>query len=210
MRSKRDKMNDELVGILSEVVRHYVSHISCSNNLGTSYKSTKRIEKRRIEHYGFIPSNTLEVLGMLLKLYHHMEATRDEYKFLDIGCGIGNIVLSAYAAGFDAYGLEYNNKIYNIAKSVVSKNLSEKNRILKGDMMDFSRYGEYDVLYFYVPIANERAMYKFTDKLMKKMKYGTYVIPQGFRTPFHQSKEFELVKLQPHADWGYCKVYRKM
>lgn len=208
MRSKKDVMNEKLVKILTRVVRCYVSSISHSNRISENYTSTK---KNR--HYGFIPTDTQSAMEVLLGLYNHIyienqkTQCRNEYKFLDIGCGIGNIVLLAYEIGFDAYGLEYNKKIYDIAKDVLP---TGSDRIFKGDMIDFKRYGQFDVLYFYVPMCDTDAMEKFIIKLMKAMKCGAYVIPNGFHRAFNASKEFDRVKLgKNRSSYNYYRIYRK-
>lgn len=220
MRSKEDMMSADLVRILAGTVRSYVNSISYSNNLAEGYVSTKRNL-----HFGFIPTDTMSILEILYWLYKHMRCEHleqhrqhradqylgqhraDQFKFLDIGCGIGNVVLLAYQVGFDAYGLEYNKKIYDIAKNVLPVG---SGRIFKGDMIDFKRYNQFDVLYYYVPMNNVKAMKKFVIKLMKAMKCGAYVIPNGFHRAFNASKEFDRVKLgKNRSSYNYYRIYRK-
>jgi len=125
---------------------------------------------------------------------------RNEYSFLDIGCGIGNIVLLARKVGFDAYGLEYNEKIYDIAKRFLGES-----RIFKGDMTSFRDYDKYDVLYYYIPIEDGNVMESFAAKLAKAVKPGAYIIPNGCSGVFHYSKEFDKLNL---AEGSYS-IYRK-
>lgn len=197
----RARVNRDLVGVLSGTISHYVSFISKSNNIGGYYKST-----RGTNHYGFIPSSPTSIGETLLRLRHHVDGGWGRHKFLDIGCGIGNIVLLANILGFDAYGLEYKKEIYDIAKS-----LAGKNNIFKGNMATFEKYSEYDVLYYYEPMCDGRAMEKFAIKLAKAMKVGAYVIPNGHARTFSGSKEFKLIKLMTQNDGRFCHpVYRKI
>lgn len=202
MRSKRDEMNDNLKGILSDVVRKYISFIADSYKIRSNYRSRKGTM-----HYGFVPSSTEEVLEVLFELYYYMGGHSHQHSFLDIGCGIGNIVLLAHKVGFDAYGLEYNKKIYDVAKRFMGKNSSmSKNHIFKGDMTCFRNYSKYDVLYYYVPIINAAVMHKFITKLSKAVKPGAYIIPQGYGNGFYNSKEFENIKLRSNACYP---IFRK-
>lgn len=200
MRPEKDKMSEHIVSILSETIRGYISFISDSYKIRDGYESTKGTK-----HYGFIPSRTMSILEALYVLYIHMDGGyrhyNNRYSFLDIGCGIGNVVLLAEKVGFDAYGLEYNNKIYNVAKKFI-----DKYHIFKGDMTNFRNYDKYDVLYCYSPINDGKVMTKFTAKLAKAVKPGAYVILNGYSYIFGSSKEFELVKLKSNS---YYPIYRK-
>lgn len=183
--TKNEAVIKRQMGALLSTVEKYVWFIGQSHKLeGSNYKS-----KGGTRHYGFIPSNTERVLDTLSRLHFHMDSGRS-YKFLDIGCGIGNIVLLANFVGFDAYGLEYNEKIYN-----VGKNLIGEHRILRGDMTKFTEYDKYDVLYYYEPIYEVKVMIEFAKKLAKMMKRGAYVIPNGVDTPFRKSNEFKEIVL---------------
>jgi len=196
MRSKKDEMNEDLMSILSEVVRKYISFIADSYKIRGDYKSRKGTM-----HYGFVPTNTEYILEVLFELYHYMGGYKYQHSFLDIGCGIGNIVLLAKQIGFNAYGLEYNKKICSIARRFIGKSY-----IFRGDMTYFRNYSEYDVLFYYIPIINPEAMRKFATKLSKAVKPGAYIIPQGYGGIFRLSEEFENIKLRSDA---YYPIYRK-
>lgn len=194
---EKEREDTMLVGALSEVVRSYIRFISSSYKIGDCYKS-----RAGISHYGFVPADTMSISYTLLRLYHRMESEKGKHKFLDIGCGIGNIVLLAHEIGFDAYGLEYDEKIYDIAKGIVGKD-----HIFLGDMTSFRRYGEYDVLYYYQPMVNLDAMDKFGKRLVRVVKPGAYVIPRIGDWAISKSKEFKSVKLFPGKNNG--PIYRK-
>ena len=143
--------------------------------------------------YGFIPCDVYdEVLYTLLLLRKNIAAKVDANspKFLDIGCGIGNVVLLAEATGYNAFGLEYDPTIYKAAKDM---SMSCWGTIIKGDMRKFRRYHEYDVLHFYQPMSDERSMAKFTHKLAKDMKPGAYIMCNGTSDGFRESKDFRRV-----------------
>lgn len=196
MQSKKDKMSSDLADILSGSIHRYISFIADFHKIRPTYKS-----KGGTMHYGFVPMGTNPILDILYELYNHMGGHKYKHSFLDIGCGIGNIVLLANEIGFDAYGLEYNSKIYNIAKRIISSH-----HIFKGNMTSFKDYGKYDILYYYLPMADGEAMTKFATKLAKAVKPGAYIIPDGVEYVFNESEEFENIRLTSN---GYRSVYRK-
>ena len=140
-----------------------------------------------IPHYGY--DDTVHVLTKLLgNPYRHDYANRK--KFLDIGCGIGNIILLAQAVGYAADGLEYDPKTCKAAKSVCRSTAA---KIFKTDMNKFGHYGDYDVLYYYQPMVGGYDMDKFAHKLAKEMKPGAHIIAYGSGEVFRGSPEFTRV-----------------
>lgn len=198
MQPKREDINSRKITVLLELVRSYIGFIARSHGIQNNYKS-----KAGMSHYGFVPTDTMLILDTSLRLFHHMGSRYSRYKFLDIGCGIGNVVRAAQIIGFDAYGLEYNKKIYDIAK-----NFMNERHIIKGNMLTFKNYHEYDVLYYYQPIANSEAMDKFTKKLMKAIKCGAYIVTHGGTWGLYNSKEFKPIKLEPYHAFHF-PIYKK-
>lgn len=153
--------------------------------------------------FGFIPYDTsITLIKNLKKLRKRLYKEKGYYpppKFIDIGCGIGNIVLLAAGAGYDSAGLEYNLKTYRIAKKICEwcRNVE----IIKGDMKNFNRYHEYDVLYYYQPMKTYKEMVKFSIELAKQMKPGAFVIAHGTSEGFKVSKDFYRV--------GQSVIWRK-
>lgn len=139
--------------------------------------------------FGFIPSgnlidtlNQLRIIGKRLR-----KKTGHSPKFIDIGCGIGNIVLLANAAHYEATGLEYDLETCKTAKHLCKRT---NIKIIKGDMRTFKNYCKYDVLYFYQPMRDYHAMLTFTTELAKQMKPGAYLICNDLSESFENSKDF--------------------
>jgi SAM-dependent methyltransferase len=147
--------------------------------------------------YGFIPYHSYyEVIHELVTVLRLVERSRgiahtysSKPKFLDIGCGIGNMVLLAQMFGYAADGLEYNPKICRAAKQFCAHTPA---KIFRGDMRTFDRYGDYDVLYYYQPMCDYAVMAEFTRELAKNVKPGAYVVCHGNAEGFRESKEFRL------------------
>lgn len=178
----------EIINAMSMAYSNCIRHIAQESGV-TSHHYFLEDGK---QCFGFIPyydyDNTVYILTKLRGNYGYWYKSRP--KFLDIGCGIGNIVLLAKAVGYAADGLEYNPKIYEVAKLVCRGTAA---KIFKADMNKFDHYGDYDVLYYYQPMTGNTDMNKFTRKLAEKMKPGAYVIAYGSKDVFRKSSEFSNV-----------------
>jgi len=95
----------------------------------------------------YYPNASFSVLRFITKIRSILRMCGRGARFLDVGCGLGNKVWIAQAIGFDAYGLEINQKYAKIAAQCVGTN-----RILLQDGITFPHYGHYDVIYFYNPM----------------------------------------------------------
>jgi len=196
--------------VLGSLVRSYQHFVIDTYGIGNNYsprvnrESMSHYGSEPMNHYGFVPSDVDFTMVTLILLYDHIRSTSDRFidrsiSFLDIGCGIGNVVRLAEVIGFSAYGLEYNKKIYEVAKRFVCV----PNAIKKGNMLTFKGYHKYDVLYYYQPICSNGIMSNFANKLAREMKVGAYVVPHG-SNPFKDIKSFKKI---PSS--GY-QIYKKI
>jgi SAM-dependent methyltransferase len=87
-------------------------------------------------------------------------------KFIDIGCGFGNIVRLAEKFGMDAAGIEIQTKYkeYHNDISVVYQNAKKFN------------YSNLDVIYMYRPMTKDKDMYDIISQILKTANVGTRVI----------------------------------
>jgi 2-polyprenyl-3-methyl-5-hydroxy-6-metoxy-1,4-benzoquinol methylase len=184
------------LGMLSYRCTVFISKV-CELNSG-DYKLRKGTTC-----FGNIPYSYIEILAKELEIIQRRlyKKLRRKPKFLDIGCGIGNLVMLASFLDYEAAGLEYNLKTYRVAKKLCNITLPDS-KIIKGDMRTFKHYSEYDVLYCYQPIADYKKMDEFTIKLAEEMKSGAYVICVGTGHGFVHSKKFKSISSR-------CAVCRK-
>jgi 2-polyprenyl-3-methyl-5-hydroxy-6-metoxy-1,4-benzoquinol methylase len=151
-----------------------------ANKISTKYRNNCRsaIHKKN-KSYSFLPLSTRAAVAQIVKAYDvlRLTITADNpypvYKFLDAGCGIGNIMLLATKTGFSAYGLEIDPTIIHFAKKVDIC----PNNIIKQNILTYKNYSEYDVIYFYRPITNGAKQVKFENCVRNQMKKGAILIP---------------------------------
>ncbi len=137
------------------------------------------------KHYPFIPAyfnmGLIVVLSNLLKRLKN--ETPSPYRFLDCGCGIGNVMMLANAIGFNAEGIEYDGMTYRIAKEITGRLTGDKRvSIMRGDITKFRGYKNYDVIYFYIPISEHEKMQLFMDRLKEKTRVGAYIVSYTWGT----------------------------
>lgn len=151
------------------VLEHHLGEIFIDNDL---------IEK--LGAYSHISSSygelclQLEKSKEILDLIHKKRPVEyippSEYKFLDIGCGFGTKVLFADALGFDAWGIECNKKYADIAKRITFYW-----KIKKGNALNYKKYNEYDILYFYEPMKSNK-IDKFYKKVLNNAKSPSIIV----------------------------------
>lgn len=97
----------------------------------------------------YYPNASFSILRFVATLKRVQHLCGKGSRFLDVGCGLGNKVWIAQELGFDAHGIEVNEKYVEIARNLVSPQ-----RIRCHDATTYTDYGEYDVIYFFNPMPS--------------------------------------------------------
>ena len=168
-------------GILSDTIHHYNYYFQVK--LGCIAPHWKKSDPR---HYCFIPSKASSAVDYIMFAKSYLSTRTSKcYKFLDCGCGIGNITIMAAKAGFDATGLEYEADTFALAKEVLGSNFDTWGyeyyppKVIKGNILHFRHYKDYDVIYYYSPIKDRKLEKRFVKKLIKDTKVGALIIAYG-------------------------------
>lgn len=110
----------------------------------------------------------------LEKNSNKQEWEREAFKFIDAGCGIGMNSLIANNMGFSSYGLELEKETLEVARKI--NNYNAKERFLNQDILKYKHYSDFDVIYYYWPIANKEVQRKFERYVEDQMKVGAVLI----------------------------------
>jgi 2-polyprenyl-3-methyl-5-hydroxy-6-metoxy-1,4-benzoquinol methylase len=168
----------KIVNVLTSTLDHLQS--LAANKIGIKYKKGyNSAVHRKNGSYSFIPFSTRIAVAQIIKAYDllRLSITADNpypsYKFLDAGCGIGNIMLLAGKTGFNVYGLEIDPTIIRFVKEIGIYS----NNIIKQNILTFKHYNKYDVIYFYRPIINGNKQARFENRVKDQMKQGAILIP---------------------------------
>jgi SAM-dependent methyltransferase len=163
--------------------------------------------KRRMElgHYPFIMRDMNNVISMVTharKHFGHRRRTEPKPKFLDCGCGVGNVVLMAHFAGFDAYGIEYDSVTLQRGRRLLKQFRVNPKKLFQGDILEYPNYADYDVLYGYCPMCDRDKEDAFESKVRLDMKIGALLWGIGWRKSEKIGKErvyFQRLILGPDA-----------
>ncbi len=124
--------------------------------------------------------------AMRLLVVKEFKPRRDHnpYTFLDVGCGVGQKVTIAKALfDFDAYGLELRDQLYRVARQL-HKDLfvrrwhqpTRKSQFFKANALTFPRYDQFDLIYFYCPIADHVLQTELEKKILTDAKVGAVIL----------------------------------
>lgn len=92
-------------------------------------------------------------------------------RFLDIGCGIGNVLLIAEQFGFDVRGIEKDPYSFPIAARLIGEE-----RISQADIWTFAGYGDFEVLYYFRPFCRREQQLRFEKLVEDSMRPGALLI----------------------------------
>ncbi len=164
-----------LLGVINRFIGLFSRQIQRHTKLETS------------REYPFIAMDTRQVFEELTIARDHLLKRNNcvdlrDKKFLDVGCGFGNVMLFAEQFGFDVYGIEKDSaSITNALK------FFDKSQIIADDIKTFNGYKEFDVVYFFCPLTEGER--KFEEFLEDQIKPGAILIGN-----YKRSKKIETDK----------------
>lgn len=160
------------------------------NSFDTRYE-VKNDWERKQAHFHYIPYSVYDFIYLIRKTKKFKKK-----RFLDVGHGTGSKIILAYLFGdFEsAGGIEYNEFTFNLSQKYIKDwtrfkeyemygddykkryELAPKYNIHKGDALKFKDYSEYDYVYMYKPMSDNRQMAKLYNKIFNDCKVGTLII----------------------------------
>ena len=169
-------------------------------NVGRGYLELNGAKERMesVKGFQFIPINSNSVIWQIYNAMEIMERTKvyevEEKKrarmryghelpmrFLDAGCGIGNVLMIARKIaswiGINALvtGVEYDSRTADIAE-IISGFSYDKFKVVRGNVFDFPDYDKLEIVYFYHPLRDQMEQIKFELMVFSSVKLGTIVI----------------------------------
>jgi hypothetical protein len=191
---------------LDTVARTYIRYFQ--KKLGFDYGGKKK-GKRHEGHHCFIPyldsANTVDHIRTAKAHIHKKKG--GPLKFLDCGCGIGNIMILAYATGgfSKTDGIEYDLSTWRVAKDLAPPS----SKVFRGDLIEFKHYADYDVIYYYEPISDPVKRNIFLKKVMDDAKVGAVIIAHGGGGRLQKSKKFGKVRRDGRSG-SYHPIWEKI
>ncbi|MEE4165197.1 MAG: class I SAM-dependent methyltransferase, partial [Desulfocapsaceae bacterium] len=124
--------------------------------------------------YPFVAMDTRQAYVQIYLARHHLlegQTPRSPLRFLDIGCGIGNILLLAELMDFDVFGIEKDSASLSIAVELVG----EKS-VGREDIWNYSNIQDFDVVYYFRPFCEKTRQLAFEQHIEDSLKPGAVLI----------------------------------
>lgn len=96
---------------------------------------------------------------------------RPGLKCIDIGCGIGNILLFAEMLEFSVFGIEK-----DPASLTIARGLLEPEQVAATDIWEFDRVGDFDVIYYFRPFCEKGMQIRFERWVEEQCRPGAILI----------------------------------
>lgn len=140
-----------------------------------------RFNKKDELHFHFIPQSSYTIVDYFRFLNEYIKNKNNEkcLKFLDVGCGVGNVLLFAneiFRWPIHAFGIERDKKLCLMARQFVDS-YYDSEYVFNMDAFNCKKYDKFDIIYYYCPIADVELQKKLEKLIEKKMKVGAYLIP---------------------------------
>lgn len=214
MSNNSKKYMSEIIRSLSRVAENYNYYFQMKLGFLPSYpykdEKNKGPGEKHVGHYPFIPTYNLNTLiQCICEVRDYIRKRKGKgphspLSFLDCGCGVGNIML--LVSNINGYGtvagIEYDNATYKVAQELLPYNKD----VMRGDLINFNGYCNFDVIYFYEPISSIEKRRIFYRKLMDDMKVGAIVIPNGGSLSFEEDTMNRFKQLPIDYRRAYEKV----
>jgi SAM-dependent methyltransferase len=161
-RTTRDEELDVLFGVINRFIGYFTRQAVPRTGNDTSVE------------YPFVAMDTRQAYEQLLLARSYLEDRglfRPGLKCIDIGCGIGNILLIAELLEFDIFGIEKDPASLQIARNLVGEAL-----VAELDIWSFERLADFDVLYYFRPFCEKTRQLKFERLVEQQCKPGAILI----------------------------------
>jgi SAM-dependent methyltransferase len=212
--SDKEKASDkEMMNIMSVMIHDLI------NAHRPSFSDEHKPEVRDACSYPFIPQTHTRLIHTFYALRERLRhvkgwtGNRKDFrnrKFLDAGCGTGNVLVTARACGLAAqfHGIEYFDETFKRAQEWlgVARRNSNAYKVFKDDILTFNKYREYDIIYYYCPFSDGDMQRRFEEYLEDEMKVGAVLIAFLKQSPsICEDNRFERIEGIPTADCVYIK-----
>lgn len=97
-------------------------------------------------------------------------------RFLDVGCGGGLKVLTAFRYFPETHGFDFDPAYVDAANHLLSKDDGLNCKVFEQDALTFEGYGNYDVVYFYRPISEETLLIEMEQAIATQARPGTVLV----------------------------------
>lgn len=157
-----EEENDILFGMINRFIGYFTRD--------SQRESTNNEEAE----YPFVPMDTRQVIEQITlarSILKNQYGLDRKYTFIDIGCGIGNVLLAAEQMDFAVFGIEKDPFPCNIGQKMFSET-----EVVMEDIWEFSDYNLFDVIYYFRPFHDGNTQKRFELYIENELKPGGILI----------------------------------
>ena len=93
------------------------------------------------------------------------------FSLIDVGCGIGNVMLFAEQMDFEVSGFEKDEFPFLIAQKLMGKD-----KVSQFDLWEYKGYEKFNVIYYFRPLSDGEAQRKFEKMIEDRLQPGGVLI----------------------------------
>ncbi len=139
-----------------------------------SRQAQQQTQSDPASEYPFIAMDTRQAYEQIRVAKEYLlkkQQFSQDLQFIDIGCGIGNILLMAELMEFRVFGIEKDPVPFKIAKNLLGDSLVQQTDIWK-----FNRFHDFDVIYYFRPFPVRKLQCVFEKKIENQLRPGGILI----------------------------------
>ncbi len=160
--SDREQEQDILFGVINRFIGYFTRQALPNTSNDTT------------NEYPFVAMDTrqaYEQIRLARQFLLETGAPPRPPRFIDIGCGIGNIMLLAELMDFKVFGIEKDTGSLEIARSLLGRAA-----VSEEDIWNFTQLDEFDVVYYFRPFCEKTHQLAFEQRIEDKLKPGAILI----------------------------------
>ncbi|MBC8318997.1 MAG: class I SAM-dependent methyltransferase [Desulfobulbaceae bacterium] len=182
-----EEERDIYIGVINRFIGYY------------SREAQKETQNDTTREYPFVAMDTRQVFEQIHIVHEQLGKDTPPGKnhtFLDVGCGIGNIMLIAEQYSFDAYGIEKDEYPYQLATRLI-----DEEHVWQKDIWEFDGYHTFDVIYYFRPLPDAGPQTKFELMIEEKIKKsGILIANRKISSAIEEDSRFKRLSLD-HPIW---------
>ncbi len=157
-----ERERDVLFGVISRFIGYFT-------------RDSQRLSQNDAQsEYPFVPMDPRQVYAQVKLAQDYLRpltAGAEPARFLDIGCGIGNILLFAEQMDFEVWGIEKDPFPYKVAAKLV-----DSRRVISADIWEYEDYGQFRVIYYFRPFHEGNTQRRFERFIEDQLQPGGILI----------------------------------
>lgn len=160
--TEREEEQDILFGVINRFIGYFTRQAMPNTINDTS------------QEYPFVAMDTRQAYEQIRLACAHLREEGNssaDISFIDIGCGIGNILLLAELMECRVSGIEKDSASYDIAKQLVGEEC-----VSQDDIWEFNDLDKFDIVYYFRPFSKKELQLKFEQHVEDSIKPGAILI----------------------------------